>query len=100
MPPSEDKLPEHVGRCVTCGSPLAPDQRYCLECGTRRHPISDSMRRLIYGAVPAASAATAAAAAEQEAALAEEPLVRLPHPRAIAVAVVGLLAFGVMIGSV
>ena len=22
--------------CVTCGAPLAPDQRYCLECGTRR----------------------------------------------------------------
>lgn len=22
--------------CQTCGSPLAPDQRYCLECGSRR----------------------------------------------------------------
>jgi hypothetical protein len=23
-------------RCVTCDSPLAPDQRYCLNCGERR----------------------------------------------------------------
>ncbi len=23
-------------RCVTCGSPLASDQRYCVECGARR----------------------------------------------------------------
>ena len=23
-------------RCATCAVPLAPDQRYCLECGTRR----------------------------------------------------------------
>ena len=22
--------------CANCGSPLAADQRYCLECGTRR----------------------------------------------------------------
>lgn len=23
-------------QCATCAAPLAPDQRYCLECGTRR----------------------------------------------------------------
>jgi hypothetical protein len=26
--------------CVACGAPLADDQRYCLECGDRRAPIS------------------------------------------------------------
>src|SRR5215831_8576095 len=23
-------------RCAVCGAPLAPDQRYCLQCGERR----------------------------------------------------------------
>jgi hypothetical protein len=26
--------------CATCGAPLADDQRYCLECGERRTPMS------------------------------------------------------------
>ena len=26
--------------CAVCGAPLADDQRYCLECGERRSPIS------------------------------------------------------------
>ena len=26
--------------CASCGAPLAPDQRYCLECGERRVPMS------------------------------------------------------------
>jgi hypothetical protein len=26
--------------CAACGAPLAGDQRYCLECGERRAPIS------------------------------------------------------------
>jgi hypothetical protein len=30
--------------CVACGSPLAADQRYCLECGERRAPVSDFLR--------------------------------------------------------
>ena len=27
-------------RCAGCGAPLATDQRYCLECGERRTPMS------------------------------------------------------------
>lgn len=26
--------------CASCGAPQAPDQRYCLECGTRRPELS------------------------------------------------------------
>ena len=26
--------------CASCGAPIAPDQRYCLECGERRAPMS------------------------------------------------------------
>jgi hypothetical protein len=27
-------------QCVSCGAPLAVDQRYCLECGERRSPVN------------------------------------------------------------
>lgn len=36
-PPS---LPGAAEPCAGCGAPLASDQRYCLECGERRAPIS------------------------------------------------------------
>jgi hypothetical protein len=31
---------EHVETCAACGAALAPDQRYCLECGERRATMS------------------------------------------------------------
>jgi hypothetical protein len=33
---SQDLLNAPSDRCANCGSPLAPDQRYCVECGERR----------------------------------------------------------------
>ena len=30
----------HAESCASCGAPLAADQRYCLECGERRTPMS------------------------------------------------------------
>ena len=39
--------------CPACGAPLAPDQRYCLECGERRNPMSSVM----LGGPPRAAAA-------------------------------------------
>jgi hypothetical protein len=39
------QTPRHQGEaCVACGSPLAADQCYCLECGERRAPVSDFLR--------------------------------------------------------
>lgn len=37
-PPTETLAPALAAgdRCANCGSTLAPDQRYCLECGERR----------------------------------------------------------------
>ena len=29
-----------TAQCASCGAPMATDQRYCLECGERRAPIS------------------------------------------------------------
>ncbi len=91
--------------CAGCGSVLASGQRYCLECGTRR------------GAMPAVIAerisamlhvGRAKAVAEEElppdapaaaAGLAGSAAQFMPEPRVAAVAVMCLLAFGVLLGS-
>ncbi len=31
---------EDASSCAACGAPLADDQRYCLQCGERRNPMS------------------------------------------------------------
>ena len=47
----EPKLGEPGEACAECGSPLAADQRYCLECGTRRgDPRLDYAKYLNNGA--------------------------------------------------
>ncbi|HEX4720713.1 MAG TPA: alkaline phosphatase family protein, partial [Thermoleophilaceae bacterium] len=82
-----------MGRCSNCGSPLAVDQRYCIDCGERRGPVSHAMRNLIAGVAPAPDAMPLEDAVPG-------PAFTLPHPRVAAVAITGLLAFGVMLGSV
>jgi hypothetical protein len=32
-----------AAQCASCGMPLAADQRYCLECGERRAPLSSGV---------------------------------------------------------
>lgn len=34
-------------RCATCGSPLAPDQSFCLSCGTRRRDARIAFRDVL-----------------------------------------------------
>jgi hypothetical protein len=81
-------------RCSDCNGVLADDQRYCLRCGARRGPLPASAQQFLgLGAASAELGAGAAAAARER-----EPL-WLPGPRAAAVAVMGLLAFGVVVGS-
>ena len=87
----------HAGSCAACAAAFAGDQRYCLECGARRGPL------------PPAIAARLAAllrrdrgedATEGEAT--QEPAASpgfIPSPRAAAVAVIGMLALGVLLGS-
>jgi hypothetical protein len=55
-------------RCANCQAPLAPDQRYCVNCGERR-----GRARFSYDSVAAQAAPTAAAAAVPP---------RQPRPRA------------------
>jgi hypothetical protein len=46
-----------TGSCASCGAPLADDQRYCLQCGERRVPMSSV---LLAGTPAGASAASVA----------------------------------------
>jgi hypothetical protein len=40
---ARERASERVETCRRCGSPLADDQRYCLECGERRAPARSSL---------------------------------------------------------
>lgn len=116
--------PVGLHKCSECGARFAGDQRYCLICGARRGPLPapieariSNLRRRSRGlgeATPAAaSAATVAAAGAASAAgpggagaagPASEPDVasagwQMPSPRAAAIAVLGMLALGIMLGS-
>lgn len=97
----DDQIPESGrGTCGECGSPLATDQRYCLNCGARR------------GRLPGAVAGTLAALSSKGKGIAaaagakvpkpkgdEEGWSWMPSPPAIAIAVIGMLALGVGLGS-
>jgi phosphatidylinositol-3-phosphatase len=112
--PIDDEGREDAARatsCAGCGARLGSDQRYCLECGTRRAPLPPLVAARI-GAFEARgrdgakdqalTGAGAAAAAEAEGEAAERPTLEerfMPGPRVAAVAVMGLLAFGVFLGS-
>ncbi len=97
-------------RCTNCEAPLAHDQRYCLECGTRRGPLPGLVAAMIAGILeqgrnqvparvgPAEPSVTAPATSPRPAP--SPPFVGwLPSPRVAAVAVMGMLAFGAELGA-
>ena len=80
-----------MSSCPACAAGVAPGQRYCLACGERCTPLPDDVAAML-GVAPA-----------------DEPLPPPPLPRrdtpvlgapAAAVAVMAILAFGVVVGSV
>ena len=100
-------------KCTECQTALGHDQRYCVQCGTRRGPLPRAVDRHIQAIatgsavpgdrlVPVAPSAAAAPAGGREPAGARPPLWptswRMPSPHAAAVAVMALLAFGVIVG--
>lgn len=99
------------GRCGSCGAELEAGQRYCVTCGTRRMPLPlvlsswlDRMRsqRLQTEAKKAelSPAAGEGKVDESEKGREQDVLAAvMPTPQAVAVAVMALLAFGVILGS-
>ena len=95
-------------RCAECQARLAHDQRYCMECGARRGPLPAQIAGLI-GAffergpahpTPALPPGTPLAESILDPAPAPRGLqFAMPGPRAAAAAVMGMLGFGVIVGS-
>jgi hypothetical protein len=82
--------------CEQCGSPLADDQRYCLECGQRRGGARVDYRHYMAAAVPGKGEEAAIGAGEAQAAAGEEA----PKPQrdyAPLAAVGGIAVLGVML---
>jgi phosphatidylinositol-3-phosphatase len=92
-------------RCAECQARLAHDQRYCVECGTRRGPLPAQIAGLIgafreQGPTPALPPGTPLADSVGEPGPSPRGLqFAMPGPRAAAVAVIGMLGFGVIVGS-
>jgi hypothetical protein len=89
--------------CSGCGAGLAAGQRYCLTCGERRGPLPAGVAKWL-SIVPAggADAAESGGVSEADAAALDEPdpgSRYMPAPRTAAVAVMCLLAFGVLLGG-
>ncbi len=86
--------------CTECGTPLAPDQRYCINCGHRRGALPGAVAGTV-GALTAKGKGFAAVAAAKvpKPEDGEEGWSWMPSPQAIAIAVIGMLALGVGLGS-
>jgi phosphatidylinositol-3-phosphatase len=99
-------------RCVECDATLPAGWRYCLECGARRGPLPTVVAKRVAPlkgeerpeAGGKAAAGTAAAAAATTAVEAADKQAGawgfMPSPQVAAVAVMALLAAGVILGSV
>jgi hypothetical protein len=115
----ERRRPGGRGECPECGAACVAGQRYCIDCGARRGPLPAAVaawiapllerRRAAGKAGVGASAGAAgmaagavAAAAGAATATAKKGIPRrdhMPSPRAALVAVMCMLAFGVVLGS-
>jgi phosphatidylinositol-3-phosphatase len=93
----------HAPGCAACGARLAPDQRYCLECGERRGAIPAAVAKWLSIVEPLAGAGPSpvvAAPAPAEGTEEEETQRRyMPEPRSAAIAVLTVLGFGVLLGG-
>jgi phosphatidylinositol-3-phosphatase len=86
--------------CTECGTPLAPDQKYCISCGHRRGQLPGAVAGTV-GALTAKGKGIAAAAAAKvtKPTGGDDGYSWMPSPQAIAIAVIGMLALGVGLGS-
>jgi phosphatidylinositol-3-phosphatase len=99
--PAADR-PRTPGRCAECGTPLAHDQHYCLHCGARRGRVPPRVAATLAalaGAAAAAGPAQAAPAAARELIPGASKILASISPRAATLAMMSMLAFGVVVGS-
>src|ERR1700756_3809720 len=85
----------HAGRCAGCGALLAHDQRYCVNCGTRRGPLPPDVEAMIRDLRHVSPVALAAPEGAEEV----SDRWQLPTPRVASLCVMAMLSFGVIAGS-
>jgi phosphatidylinositol-3-phosphatase len=85
--------------CDECGARLACDQRYCVECGARHGALAPAIAELIGVAPSDAFGRADEQAADLDTDEVEGFALPMPSPSIAAVAVMALLAFGVLVGS-
>ncbi len=87
-------------RCSECDAHLAHDQRYCLDCGARRGALPATILELIEAATDRLRQPLDAWQDGGQPPDRDEPAgLPMPTPAVAAVAVMALLAFGVLVGS-
>ncbi len=102
--------PQESAKCSSCAAPLSSGQRYCLQCGERNVPLPAVVAGWLRpfrddhcaaGTPPSAASDGVAGESEGDAKEGESVLDRyMPTPQAAAVAVMALLAAGVVLGAV
>jgi len=90
-------LDDHAG-CAVCAAPLRHDQRYCIACGERRGPLPSAIATLIAAGLRAGDVFPEDGLGD-DADADRDLLGWMPPPRTAALAVIVLLAFGVLVGS-
>lgn len=83
--------------CEQCGSPLADDQRYCLECGQRRGGPRVDYRHYMAAAAPGQGEEAATGAGETQAGAAGEEASKPQRDYAPLAAVGGIAVLGLML---
>ncbi len=100
--------PAGAGKCAECGHAVRPTQRYCIECGARQAALPAIVATRIAAlkesahavAPPASDAGLAEGVATEAAEAKDDRWWFMPSPQVAAVAVMALLAAGVVLGSV
>jgi hypothetical protein len=91
-------LPAPQRVCSHCSTPVDVDQRYCVACGERQVELPAHVRDLLGNAAPVVPPFAA-----PQIAVSQPPAAptgwRLPRPRDMAIAVLGVLGFGVIVGA-
>src|SRR5579875_1641421 len=98
-PDPSEPTPSPVDHCLSCGASLAHDQRYCVQCGTRRaslpSPIAASLRDMATRTTEPAAVKTADEPAPEPARSTDI----FPLARAAAVSILLMLGLGAVFGA-
>jgi phosphatidylinositol-3-phosphatase len=92
---------QSILHCRECGGSLAHDQRYCLQCGSRRGALPGHVAELFAGIIERGRRVATPARPDGESLVPQKHWYDswVQAPRAAAVAVLSMLGFGVVVGS-